>query len=55
MLEKFLNEKVQIIYTAYSDNYFNLKGIITKIDDNFIEVDSNQIISIKYIISIKSL
>ena len=55
MIEKFLNEKVQIIYTAYSDSFFSLKGIITKIDDNFIEVDSNQIIAIKYIISIKSL
>ena len=55
MLEKFLNEKVLITYTAYSSHWFDSKGIITKIDDDFIEIDNNQIIAIKYIVSIKSL
>ena len=55
MIEKFLNKKVQIVYTGYSNAFYSLKGIVTKIDDNFIEVDNDEIIAIKYIMTIKSL
>lgn len=55
MLEKFLNKKVQIMYTGYSEGQYSEKGIVTKIDDNFIEVDNDKIIAIKYILTIKSI
>lgn len=55
MLEKFLNKKVQVRYTFYSSGFFAIKGIVTKIDENFIEVDNDMIIAKKYIVDIKSL
>ena len=55
MIEKFLNQKVLIAYTGYASAFYSVKGILTKMDDNFVEVDNNQIIAIKYILSIKSL
>ena len=54
MLEKFLNKKVQVRYTIYG-HFLIGKGIITNIDENFIELDNDQIIAIKYVTDIKSL
>ena len=55
MLEKFLNKEVQIRYTGYAQACYSKKGIVTKIDDNFIEVDNDEIIAIRYILTIKSI
>ncbi len=54
MLGKFLNKKVEILVTEYCANKIE-KGIVTKVDSNFIELDNNKVIQIKYIISIKSI
>ena len=54
MLEKFLNKKVQIRYTIYG-NFINAKGVLTNLDENFIELDNDEVIAIRYILSIKSL
>ena len=54
MLEKFKNKKVEIIYTSYA-HFRMLKGIVTNIDENFIELDNNDLIAIKYILTIKSI
>ncbi len=59
MLEKFLNKKVEILISSYGTPY-NLsnsylikhKGVVTNIDSNFIELDNNKVIQIKYIISV---
>ena len=68
MIEKFKNKKVRIIATTYgaviSNKYCEVKsggaeyiveGIVTNIDSNFIEIDSNIVIQIKYIVSIKNI
>ena len=55
MLEKFLNQKVQVRYTGYTTGFYMGKGILTNIDDNFIELDNDLIVTKKYIIDIKSL
>ena len=55
MLEKFLNKKVQVRYTGYTEARYAAKGIITNIDDEFIELDNNLIVTRKYILDIKSL
>ena len=54
MLEKFLNKKVEILVTEYCTNKRE-KGIVTKVDSDFIELDNNKIIQIKYIISIENI
>ena len=54
MLEKFLNKKVSIEHTTYC-NIWKSKGTVTKIDENFIELDNDEVIAIKYITTIKSL
>ena len=60
MLEKFLNKKVEIIATAHGSmiglgkSALFVSGTITGVDANFIELDNNSAINIKYIISIKS-
>ena len=54
MLEKFKNKKVQVRYTYYA-HFLIAKGIITNMDENFIELDNDQIIAIKYVTDIKSL
>ena len=54
MLEKFLNKKVQIYATLYGAQAMR-KGIITAIDENFIELDSGEIIAKKAITIVKPL
>ena len=68
MLEKFLNKKVMISFAEYGrtvnhvsvglkgaiENYIR-KGTVTKMDDNFIELDNNEVVAIKYITTIISL
>ena len=54
MLEKFLNKKVEI--RTWGNNF--AKGIVTKVDDNFIELDNkgmNIVVAIKSISIINSL
>lgn len=41
-------------FTGYIAEY-NVEGIVTNIDSNFIEIDNNLVIQIKYIISIESI
>lgn len=69
MLEKFLNEKVEICLAEYAKvievvtplrdkkilEQTVKKGTVTRIDENFIELDNNVVIAIKYIVTIKSL
>lgn len=60
MLEKFLNKKVEILISSYGTPYVGMinsyaikhTGIVTNIDSNFIELDNNKVIQIKYIISV---
>ncbi|MBQ6992359.1 MAG: hypothetical protein IJN50_05585 [Clostridia bacterium] len=54
MIEKFLNKRVQIVGTVYS-RHFIMKGIMTACNNEFVELDNNEIIAIKYIFSVKSL
>jgi len=68
MLEKFLNKNVEICLAEYAkaidhisigtkgvlEQYLR-KGTVTRVDDNFIELDNNLVIAIKYITTIKSL
>lgn len=51
MLEKFLNKKVAITFTCYC-TIWKRQGTVTKIDEKFIEIDNNEIISIEYIVSV---
>ena len=54
MLEKFLNRKVGVCVfnaTQYPDYD---KGVVTAVDDKFIELDGNLTIAIKYIVSIQA-
>ena len=67
MLEKFLNKNVLICianYAAASENMasfknplagFQRRGKVTRIDENFIELDNDEIVAIRYIATIKSL
>lgn len=61
MLEKFLNKDVLINIANYAITLGNVskgayrKGTVTAIDDNFIELDNDEVIAIKYITTIKSL
>ena len=63
MLEKFLNKKVLICISQYAaaitgiggPNAVQRKGVVTNIDDKFIELDNDEIIAIQYITTIKSL
>ena len=68
MLEKFLNEKVEICLAEYAKGIDHIamgvkgileqcvrKGTVTRIDENIIELDNNVVIAIKYIVTIKSL
>ena len=56
MLEKFLNKKVIIMISKYAaSDFIEKKGIVTELNDDFIELDNDEIIAIKYITSIKSL
>ena len=68
MLEKFMNKKVRIITTTYGSivsrerkqlkcyaQEYIIEGTVTNIDSNFIEIDNNLTIQIKYIISIESI
>ena len=57
MLEKFLNKKVLISTKNFASARMELqmKGTVTAIDDNFIELDNDEVIAIKYIARIKSL
>ena len=68
MLEKFLNKKVRICLAEYAKtldhmptgfkgtlSYYLREGIVTKIDENFIELDNDEVIAIKYITTIKFL
>ncbi len=41
-------------FTNYVAEY-NIEGIVTNIDSNFIEIDNNLVIQIKYIISIENI
>ena len=51
MLKDYLNKRVTVFYeTGYT--YKQLKGIITKVTTNFIEVDKNTLISINKIIKV---
>ena len=59
MLEKFLNKKVKVYISNYGagspSDAVNLKeGTITALDENFIELDSDEIIAIRYIRNIKN-
>ena len=67
MLEKFLNKNVLICIANYASASekvagfnnslapFQRRGIVTRVDDNFIELDNNEVVAIKYISTIKSL
>ena len=61
MLEKFLNKKVEITATthgsviAFGKASIITRGTVTGVDANFIELDNNRVISIKYIISIENI
>ena len=68
MLEKFKNKKVEIGIAVYAKvidrvsvgvkariEYGLRRGTVTNIDENFIELDNNEIIAIKYVATIKSI
>lgn len=55
MLDKFLNKKVKVLYGCYEYNKNTEKGTITRIDENFIELDNDTVIAIKHIFKINSL
>ena len=68
MLEKFLNKKVEILIASYarvankvavgvkqSVEFGLRKGIVTNVDNNFIELDNDEVVAIKYIVTIKSI
>ena len=60
MLEKFLNKKVKVFVTTYGsatpfrDNQ-SCSGTVTNIDSNYIEINNNKVIQIKYIVSIECI
>lgn len=64
MLEKYINKKVEISEKMYSysstiEGKFNnghlnkIIGTITAIDDNFIQLDNNTLVAIKFIYRIE--
>ena len=66
MLEKFLNKKVLICIPTYAAacekvvmgaqlHSVQRRGIVTNVDDNFIELDNDEVVAIKYIATIKSI
>lgn len=68
MLEKFLNKKVLICISHYAAAQekivmgpkaglepFQRNGIVTQINNDFIELDNNEVVAIKYITTIKYL
>ena len=55
MLEKLLNKKVVVGYTYYTTAVHTVKGILTAINEQFIEIDNKTIIAIKYIVEIKDI
>ena len=53
-----LNQKLKNSRSGGFTNYvaeYNVEGIVTNIDSNFIEIDNNLVIQIKYIISIENI
>ena len=60
MLEKFLNKKVKVYVTTYgsgtgfSDNA-NQQGVVTNLDEKYLELDNNIVIQTKYIVFIKAI
>ncbi len=51
MLKDYLNKKVIVFYeTGYT--YKQLKGVVTKVTINFIEIDKNTLINISKIIKV---
>jgi len=60
MLEKFLNKRVKLFVTTYGSNTAfrgnqGCVGTVTNIDSNYIELDNNKVIQIKYIVSIENI
>lgn len=67
MLEKFLNKRVLVCISHYAAAYermymgvgvieaYQRKGVLTRLDNNFIELDNDEVVAIKYITTIKSL
>ena len=68
MLEKFLNKNVLICIAEYAAaiekanmtsianlEAYQKKGTVTGVDDNFVELDNNELIAIKYISTIKAV
>ena len=63
MLKKLLSQKVRIGLSNYAWSYFpkgkgnnmQREGIVTDIDDNFIELDNEMIIAIKSITYIQAI
>ena len=58
MLEKYLNKKVKIYATSMYNTAMGTisrvsrVGVVTDVDDKFIELDNNSVIAINYIVSI---
>ena len=51
MLKDYLKQKVIVFYeTGYT--YKQLKGVVTKVTTNFIEIDKNTLINISKIIKV---
>lgn len=66
MLKKFLNKKVLICIASYASAAekivmgpnlaaFQRQGTVTDVDDNFVELDNNELVAIKYIATIKAV
>jgi hypothetical protein len=66
MLEKFLNQNVLICIANYASAFEKVafgatlehvqrRGKVTRVDENFVELDNNEVVAIKYICTIKSL
>ena len=68
MLEKFLNKEVMICLANYASAYsfekvsfganlahLQRRGRVTRVDENFIELDNDEVVAIRYIAIIKSL
>ena len=53
MLEKYLNKNVKIYVSSHNELLDVKKGIITGINDNFVELDNNELIGINFIRNIK--
>ena len=56
MLGKLLNQKVRVYLVNFANSLsagVSYEGTVTNIDENFIELNNEKIIAIKYIASIK--